>query len=148
MQTEEQKKKADYMREYTREHKEKINAQRKQRREANKKRIASVRRAWGQRNPTSSLYQNAKARAKRLGLDFTISREDIVIPEYCPALGIKLEVGEGGPKRNSPSVDRIKPELGYVPGNIVVVSHKANSMKNDATLEEMKKLVAFYETIL
>jgi hypothetical protein len=32
-----------------------------------------------------------------------------------------------------------------VPGNIVVVSLKANRIKSDATLDELRQLVDFYE---
>jgi hypothetical protein len=41
---------------------------------------------------------------------------------------------------NSPTIDRIDPRLGYVPGNVHVVSHRANRIKNNATLEEFEKI--------
>ena len=88
------------------------------------------------------LLQSAKARAKKLNLDFNIDIEDIIIPEYCPILEIKLERKEYGKglsfQPNSPSLDKIIPELGYIKGNIIVLSMKANVMKNNATKEELK----------
>ena len=91
-----------------------------------------------QRPVMKRMLSQAKQRAKDKGLDFNIEEEDIRIPERCPILGDKLEVGvRRGPTRHSPSLDRIKPELGYVKGNIQVISFKANVMKQDATIEEL-----------
>lgn len=90
---------------------------------------------------------HARARAKKLELPFTITIDDIVIPNFCPILGIELKKGEGKSHDNSPSLDRIIPSLGYVPGNIQVISYRANRIKNDATLDELRKLVAHLEQV-
>lgn len=42
-----------------------------------------------------------------------------------------------------PTIDRIIPALGYVPGNIVVISHRANRMKSDGTAEEHERIAAW-----
>lgn len=47
----------------------------------------------------------------------------------------------------SPTLDRIHPDIGYVPGNVMVISAKANRMKNNASLEELKALVIWMETL-
>ncbi len=94
------------------------------------------------------MFTQAKSRAKLKGVPFTITYDDIVIPEFCPVFGIKLEFNKGGPKANSPSLDRIIPELGYVPGNVQVISHRANTIKNDATLEELEQIVAYIRSII
>lgn len=92
------------------------------------------------------LVRGAKQRALHIGVPFDISYKDINIPEHCPLLGIKLNrhLGEGGRTStcwDSPSIDRIIPELGYVKGNVWIVSLKANTIKNNATLEELELLV-------
>ena len=46
----------------------------------------------------------------------------------------------GGNKRESPSLDRFIPEDGYIKGNVVWISGKANSMKSDASIEEVRLL--------
>ena len=91
------------------------------------------------KNPEKMMLRSARHRAKKKGLDFNIELSDIVIPEYCPVLGLKLEAagGSGGAKRNSPSLDRIVPELGYIKGNVQVISNAANLLKGDSTPEEM-----------
>ena len=56
----------------------------------------------------------------------TITKDDIFIPSHCPVFGMPLEIGQGVPTDNSPSLDKIIPALGYIPGNVLVVSNKAN----------------------
>uniref|UniRef100_A0AB74UMJ1 Uncharacterized protein n=1 Tax=Caulobacter phage BL57 TaxID=3348355 RepID=A0AB74UMJ1_9VIRU len=48
---------------------------------------------------------------------------------------------------HSPSLDRIDNALGYVPGNVVVVSWKANRLKNSGSLQDLKALLTFYESL-
>jgi len=105
-------------------------------------------RDWYRINAESRLWSAAKSRAKKYDLDFDISKEDIIIPEYCPVLGLKLIVGDKYAHDESPSLDRIIPSKGYVKGNIIVVSHKANSIKNNATIEDMRKVYEFYKILI
>lgn len=92
------------------------------------------------KNPANGLFKLAKGRAKKKGLPFEIKVEDIVVPEFCPILGIKMEFGDSKSRGNSPSLDRIKPELGYIHGNIAVISYRANRIKNDATADEHRRI--------
>jgi hypothetical protein len=87
------------------------------------------------------MVRRAKHRTKKLNLPFDITPDDIVIPEFCPIFGIKLQVAERRHNDNSPALDRIVPELGYVKGNIIVISQRANVLKRDASLEELQALV-------
>jgi hypothetical protein len=95
--------------------------------------------------PEYFLWQNAKHRAKRDGLPFDITPADIVIPEFCPVLGIKFEHGVGQSTDSSPTLDKIIPEFGYVRGNIKVISFRANSIKRDATADEVRKVLRYME---
>lgn len=64
---------------------------------------------------------------------------DLIIPDYCPLLGIKLEYTSGKTNNpNTPSLDKIDPTKGYVKGNVRIISYKANTMKNNATREELE----------
>lgn len=85
------------------------------------------------------MYRRAKGRAKTRGIEFSIDKSDVIIPEFCPILGIKLEpyVGHSGGRPNSPALDRIDNSKGYVKGNVIVISHLANMMKSSATKEEL-----------
>jgi len=105
--------------------------------------------AWWQKNkrrrPDRHLWALAKRRAKKDRIPFTLVPYDIEVPKVCPVLGVPL-VFERVYSPNAPSLDRIVPELGYVPGNVQVISHKANTMKSNASLSELKSLVAWLET--
>ena len=45
-----------------------------------------------------------------------------------------MQRGIGKPIHGSPTIDKINPKMGYTKGNVMVVSHLANSMKRDATV--------------
>jgi hypothetical protein len=97
--------------------------------------------------PETYMFITAKGRAKRKNIIFSITVDDIKIPEFCPVLGTKLIVGNQKNHRNVPSVDRIVSEKGYTKGNIQIMSHRANTMKSDATPEELLKFADWiYET--
>lgn len=92
-------------------------------------------------DPKSRMLNRAAQRARKSGLECTITVDDIVIPEVCPALGIPLKahVGAPGGRPNSPSLDRIENDRGYEPGNVRVLSHMANMMKSSASEEMLVK---------
>jgi hypothetical protein len=89
--------------------------------------------------PERKMYRGAKCRANAKGTEFSLDWGDIVIPDTCPILGMKLVVHKGKPggKKNSPSLDRIDSSLGYTKDNVWVISHLANQMKSYATKNEM-----------
>lgn len=88
--------------------------------------------------------------AKAVGVDFDLTISDLYpLPETCPVLGIPLNYGTGsrGAADNAMSIDRIDPNLGYVKGNIVMVSQRANRIKNDATVDELRRIYEFYRDL-
>lgn len=108
---------------------------------------AVYQREWARRDPVRALWQAAKDRARRLNVVFDITVDDIDIPLVCPILGIPLFVAtpeRKGGQHNSPSLDRIVPEKGYVRGNIMVISWRANHLKGSATPEELCALADFF----
>ena len=97
-----------------------------------------------------TLFRLAKKRALKKGLEFSIELKDIHIPRKCPILKVPLICST----RYSPSIDRIYPNKGYVKGNIAVISTLANSMKANATPNELlifsrniKKYMDLYQEI-
>lgn len=92
-------------------------------------------------NQNRICLNNAKSNARKKNLPFNLELSDIIVPKYCPILGIELIPAKGNKTDNSPSVDRIIPELGYVKGNIIVISLKANQLKSNGTIEEHEKVL-------
>jgi len=93
------------------------------------------------------MLNNSKQRAKRSGIEHNITIDDIIIPDFCPVLKIKLETGTRRNNQNAPSIDRIDNNKGYVKGNIMVMSVRANKLKKDATMEELIMIGNFYKTL-
>ncbi|QGH74289.1 HNH endonuclease [Streptomyces phage Wipeout] len=96
------------------------------------------------------MWRRAKDRASRSGVEFNIDIEDIVIPEFCPVFGLRLQVGLNEKKYHShpqsPSLDRIDPTKGYVKGNVQVISNRANLLKNNASAWELRQVADFLES--
>ena len=106
----------------------------------------AARKAKHRGDPIPHLLAQAKVRARQRGLEFDISVDDLAVPAECPVLGIPLMVSNGYPTKHSPSLDRIDNTKGYVKGNVVVISYKANTIKNNACLDELRRVVAFLES--
>jgi hypothetical protein len=101
---------------------------------------------WQEANINSILYHISKSRAKRKGIEHTITIDDIIIPVKCPILNIELDHSRNkGRRYNGASLDRIDSTKGYVKGNVQVISDLANRMKTDATPEQ---LLAFGEWVV
>lgn len=84
---------------------------------------------------------NIRSRIKSSGrnLEFSITSDDLEIPEYCPLLNVKLnyKIGTGRNNGYTASIDRIDNNKGYIKGNVWVISKLANTMKNRASIDEL-----------
>lgn len=87
-----------------------------------------------------TMLARAKNRAKSKGIKFEITEEDLVIPNYCPVLGIELIWTNKVIQPNSPSLDRLDPNKGYVKGNVNIISHRANIIKQNANGDEVLRV--------
>jgi hypothetical protein len=85
---------------------------------------------------------HAKYRAKKAGIPFAITVDDIPVPARCPVLNIPLIAGEK-PTPNSPSIDRTDNSKGYVPGNVRVISRAANLLKGECTVLDIVRLLEY-----
>lgn len=90
------------------------------------------------RNFVHNMWKAAQRRARVKGIEFNIEESDIKIPKICPILEVPLVLGTKDNYEYTPSLDRINNSKGYIKGNITVISKKANSMKNSATLKELQ----------
>lgn len=95
------------------------------------------------------MLSQTRARAKKLGREFNLTLADLVIPDLCPVLGIPLYPSVTGrrDRTHSPSIDRIDSSRGYTRDNIVIVSYRANVIKNNATPDELDRVASFYRQL-
>jgi hypothetical protein len=76
--------------------------------------------------------------------EWTIEFGDLTFPTHCPVLGIELDYfSEETHTDNSPSFDRVDSSKGYVKGNVVIMSWKANRIKNNGTADEHQRIADF-----
>ena len=128
-------------RDYDATHPEKVRKQRKDYRASHQDYFREKQKQHVAENPEKYVVYEARKRARKFDLECTITPQDIVIPEFCPILGLKLERGKVDKNRdNTPSLDRIVPESGYVPGNIAIMSYRANRIKNNGTADEHRRI--------
>lgn len=95
----------------------------------------------------NSVRDNVRSRKKKHKIDYNLSNDDFIIPEFCSVLGIKLFPGKLHQTDNSPTMDRIDNSKGYIKGNVRIISHKANRLKGIATYEEYQKIYEFYSNL-
>lgn len=108
----------------------------------NKERWARNSKSYRKRHPERLKLNLIRERARRKGLSFDLTEEDIVYPSVCPVLGIPIKLGKEAHQDFNPSVDRVDNSKGYVKGNIRVISKRANSLKSNATIEELELILA------
>lgn len=116
----------EYQKEYIKRHYQENKEYYKQK---NKNRISRLTRE-------QKLFEGIRYRAKKNKIPFDLEPEDIIIPHSCPVFNTPFDTS----LYYRPSIDRINPELGYIKGNIAVISYRANWLKNNSTLEEIKQL--------
>jgi len=88
-------------------------------------------------------FRKKKANATKTGTEFTVNFGDLEFPTHCPILGIELDYFAENRSENTVSFDRIDSNKGYVSGNVVVISWRANRIKNDGTADEHQKIADF-----
>jgi hypothetical protein len=113
-------------------------------------RYAEYQRNQRQRRPKDNMVISMRARAKKFGLPCDVTVADLDWPTHCPVLGVELDYNATTPgnrkiRTNYPTLDRWTNALGYVKGNVFVISHRANRIKSDATVEELRAVLAYME---
>jgi hypothetical protein len=121
--------------EYRKKNKEKRSKQ-------NKDWYQSSRKVWFTNNPQHYLWYVARTRSRQNGSEFTINKEDIIIPKICPILKLKLTKGNGY-LPNAMSLDRVDNSKGYIPKNVRVISRQANLLKSSLTLDILENIIKY-----
>lgn len=113
------------------------------------KRARDAKQRWKERDPKNawacSAVGGAKARARAKGLKFDLDKAYVraLCADVCPVLGTPFVWFGQKLRPESPSLDRIRPDLGYVKGNVAVISQRANAIKSDAAVHEIEAVAAW-----
>ena len=88
---------------------------------------------------------NTKSVCEKQGVPFDITVEDLVpYPLTCPVLGLPINwMNTGSSSNDSPSLDRMQPDKGYVRGNVQIISSKANRLKNNGSIDDFQRIVEY-----
>ena len=122
----------------------------------NPEKTAAIYRQWYVgRDVVKRLLHNAERRARTCNFDFDIDETDLLpLPTHCPVLGIELDYGAGvGTNPRDPdkgkyaSLDRKDNTLGYVKGNVFVISWKANQLKSNGTADEHEAIASWMKRV-
>jgi hypothetical protein len=98
------------------------------------------------------MTNHARRRASDKGLPFDEAAVRTLLgsaPLTCSVFARSLVVsnsGRGSHNDWSPTIDQVRPGEGYVFGNIQIISNRANRLKSNTTLEELRALVRYVET--
>jgi hypothetical protein len=100
-------------------------------------------------------YSRGKKRGARIGSQYQLKMTFVefldeiggAAPAVCPVLGIPLIIADEARSPNLPTVDRIDNSRPYERGNIAIISRRANVLKNDGTLDEHRKVLAWMEAM-
>lgn len=96
------------------------------------------------------LWQQLKQSATKRKIPFSLTLNDLnnlSFPVTCPILGLELKFNKNKAADDSYSIDRVDSSRGYEIDNIIVISQKANRIKNNATPEELAKIEQFYREL-
>jgi hypothetical protein len=86
-----------------------------------------------------------RKRARANSIPCTITDSDLPVPTHCPVFGTLLDLYATGHRDNWPSVDRMDPRKGYTPGNVAIISFRANRLKSNMRSAEVRQLVTYME---
>ena len=90
------------------------------------------------------LFRFLKNRAKRENIPFNLEYSDIIWPTHCPVFNTVLVYDTlDKAQNNSASFDKVIPHLGYVKGNVKIISHRANWLKQDSTIEQLENIIRY-----
>jgi hypothetical protein len=144
---------AAYMREYRRKDPNKFKEAKREEYQRTQQERIEYRQQRHAQKPWTTMASTSKRRARDEGVPYNISADYIesIWPadNLCPVFGVEFTISKKGQTRDqSASLDRIVPELGYTTGNVIVVSLKANRMKNNGTVEDLGRVFNFYSKLI
>lgn len=103
-------------------------------------------RKWRNRSFVNRQISNMKNRSRIIGVEYGLAKEDFpTMPLKCPVFDIDLDYAYTKRSENKASIDRIDNDKGYVPDNVMIMSWRANRLKNSASLKELWMFSTFWK---
>ena len=93
--------------------------------------------------------RSCRARAKEKSLAFDIDTDYIVSiwTGICPVFKTELDINAKRGQKGHAQLDKVDPTLGYIRGNVVWLSERANRIKDDATIEDLEMLLQWLKSL-
>ena len=139
----------EYCKTYYNQNKEKLRARSRKYYWQNREKALAQKQGYHQARKSEAQHMLApmlrgarrRAQVKKLPFDLTIEWLETMIVSHCPITlqpidWLREQVVDGNAGPNSPSIDRNKPELGYIQSNCSIISYRGNRIKNDGTMDE------------
>lgn len=98
------------------------------------------------------ITNQARKRANRDGREFSLDANRVQemwdASHACAYCGVEMVVGTGRWANESASLDRVDPNAGYTEQNTVIACWRCNSLKRDATPDELEALVKNFRRVM
>lgn len=97
-------------------------------------------------NPFKTMIRSKRSECKKKGLEFNLTEEYLkkLWTGVCPVFNVPITIGNSGMGSHmSGHLDRLDPDKGYIKGNVMFITGRANRIKYNATIEELQLIVDY-----
>ena len=101
-----------------------------------------------ERNPIHIYFVAKRSECKQKGFRFDLTEQYLqdIWTDFCPIFHTPMVIGTGGRGDGYNShLDRIIPEVGYVKGNVAWISGRANRIKYNASVKDLRDIADWME---
>ena len=113
-----------------------------------RERDTKAQREWRRRNPFKFKCSSKRQECRKRGIAFNLTPDylEATWTNQCPILGVDMSILSHKDELYAPQLDRIDPNEGYVMGNVMWLSRRANNIKGNATVEELEAVLRWLNT--
>ena len=106
-------------------------------------------REWRRRNPFKFKCSSKRQDCSKRGIPFDLTPEylESIWTGQCAILEVEMNILSHKDSLYAPQLDRIEPDKGYVEGNVVWLSRRANNIKGNATIEELAAVLKWMKEV-
>lgn len=113
------------------------------------KRNSAYQAKYRSKNRFAIRVRSCKSRSREKQLPFNLTSKHLkgIWTGVCPAFGVPLNINSLRGSEGHAQLDRIIPDLGYIQGNVVWLSERANRIKDDASIEDLERLIKWLKSL-